>query len=331
VAKAIQDTVGGDLHYLDLQIGAAAEGAFIHTVVKHGDYYLDSEGAHTAEALLSRWNHEGVHGCYLSLLPLDFVPDHIPTDQATVDSLAAALKTQEQPQSPPVAPNRYPVYLSPVNGELQQHATWPECQTATSGVSGSKYKKVKDETERTQTLAKWGVALEVPAPERYLIYADQECCPQSGSTDVQTQACLLTQKAIKEAQKRGEANIEIIVATASGGDLEYIRPLLVAAQTGVKKESLSTDITGETAVQAEVYESPDAPLDLIDLKGNPNNRLILISNGQGAGTKQLVEQAQALGVKVIGYNPETRGYIGAAQPQPVSTARKAAKSQGDGR
>ena len=50
-----------------------------------------------------------------------------------------------------------PVYLSYVDGVLSRHATWEECQNATVGISGAKYKKVKNIQEEQDTLKLWGL------------------------------------------------------------------------------------------------------------------------------------------------------------------------------
>jgi|GEM_PF-137780 len=82
------------------------------------------------------------------------------SEQQIVQVESQAPAAEPTPQLQPDAPVRFPTYLSLNNGQLQQHATWPECQAATSGVSGAKYKKVKDDLERTQTLEQWGVSPE---------------------------------------------------------------------------------------------------------------------------------------------------------------------------
>lgn len=190
-----------------------------------------------------------------------------------------------------------------------------------------------NEFEQTQTLEQWGVLLLEPTsePARYLIYADAECCSQSDSVDVQTQTCAFTQKAIQEAQKHGYERIEIIVATLNDdpANLECLQPLVAAAQSGMSKAQIMNEVSDKLSFQAEVYESPDAALDLLDLKGNPDSRLILISNGKGEGTKQMAQQAENISVKVIGYNPEKQEYIGASRPQTAAVKIAAAKGGKD--
>jgi len=50
-----------------------------------------------------------------------------------------------------------PVYLSYVDGVLSRHTTWEDCQNATVGISGAKYKKVKTSQEEQDTLKLWGL------------------------------------------------------------------------------------------------------------------------------------------------------------------------------
>lgn len=52
---------------------------------------------------------------------------------------------------------KYPLYLSYINGELREHASWPECQAVVNGRSGAKYKKVTSAGEYQKTLASWGI------------------------------------------------------------------------------------------------------------------------------------------------------------------------------
>jgi len=49
------------------------------------------------------------------------------------------------------------VYLSYIDGVLSKHLTWAECQKATQGRSGAKYKKVTNTKEMQDTLKLWGL------------------------------------------------------------------------------------------------------------------------------------------------------------------------------
>lgn len=50
-----------------------------------------------------------------------------------------------------------PVYLSLVNGKVSRHTMWNDCQNATIGISGAKFKKVKSAKEEEDILKLWGV------------------------------------------------------------------------------------------------------------------------------------------------------------------------------
>jgi len=47
-------------------------------------------------------------------------------------------------------------YLSYVNGCVERHITWPQCQARVSGVSGAKFKKVASAEEEREALKLWG-------------------------------------------------------------------------------------------------------------------------------------------------------------------------------
>jgi len=50
---------------------------------------------------------------------------------------------------------KFPVYLSKVDGQVQEHKTWAECQSRVKGTSGAAFKKVKNASEKAATLSKW--------------------------------------------------------------------------------------------------------------------------------------------------------------------------------
>lgn len=50
-------------------------------------------------------------------------------------------------------------YLSMVNGQVQRHGTWPECEKRVKGVSGARFKKAMTEEEEGEILASWGASL----------------------------------------------------------------------------------------------------------------------------------------------------------------------------
>lgn len=48
------------------------------------------------------------------------------------------------------------MYLSFLNGRLERHATWAECEARVKGKSGARFKKVRSPAEEAQTLKSWG-------------------------------------------------------------------------------------------------------------------------------------------------------------------------------
>ncbi len=48
-------------------------------------------------------------------------------------------------------------YLSYVNGVLEKHGTWKECEAATKGRPGAKFKKAMTESEEFSIMKEWGV------------------------------------------------------------------------------------------------------------------------------------------------------------------------------
>jgi ribonuclease HI len=51
-------------------------------------------------------------------------------------------------------------YLSYVNGRLQRHTTWKECEAVVKGRSGAKFKKAMSPEEEEEIVASWGVPLD---------------------------------------------------------------------------------------------------------------------------------------------------------------------------
>jgi ribonuclease HI len=50
-----------------------------------------------------------------------------------------------------------PFYVSVIEGQLERHSTWDECEKRVRGKSGAKYKKVSSETELEAVLIGWGM------------------------------------------------------------------------------------------------------------------------------------------------------------------------------
>ncbi|PIR19409.1 MAG: ribonuclease HI [Elusimicrobia bacterium CG11_big_fil_rev_8_21_14_0_20_64_6] len=61
-----------------------------------------------------------------------------------------------RPKDRKAADNRPVSYISLLAGEIQRHATWPECEARVKG-RPAKFKKVRSEAEAAETLKSWGV------------------------------------------------------------------------------------------------------------------------------------------------------------------------------
>ena len=48
-------------------------------------------------------------------------------------------------------------YLSLLDGRLERHATWAQCEARVKGRSGARFKKVKSPDEESETLRGWGL------------------------------------------------------------------------------------------------------------------------------------------------------------------------------
>ncbi len=51
-----------------------------------------------------------------------------------------------------------PYYLSMINGKVERHKTWPECEARVKNQKNVKYKKCHSESEEKQILKSWGIA-----------------------------------------------------------------------------------------------------------------------------------------------------------------------------
>ena len=68
--------------------------------------------------------------------------------------------SQSAPQTGPLG---FPLYLSLVAGELQGHATWPECQARVHRVAGARFKKCTSLDEARGVVRGWGLKTDVIA------------------------------------------------------------------------------------------------------------------------------------------------------------------------
>lgn len=50
-------------------------------------------------------------------------------------------------------------YVSLINGQVQRHSNWADCEKRVKGVSGARFKKAMTEEEEGEILASWGVSL----------------------------------------------------------------------------------------------------------------------------------------------------------------------------
>lgn len=78
-------------------------------------------------------------------VPLD-VPDHAP-----VPERRAPPRFVKKAGGPAT-------YLSLLDGQLQRHATWADCEARVKGRSGARFKKVSSADEEAATLRSWGLA-----------------------------------------------------------------------------------------------------------------------------------------------------------------------------
>jgi ribonuclease HI len=74
---------------------------------------------------------------------------------------ASAAHANGKPAAPGSPPGKVPppgtTYLSLVDGILQRHSTWADCERRVRGVRSARYKKVRTAAEEQETLSKWGV------------------------------------------------------------------------------------------------------------------------------------------------------------------------------
>ena len=57
----------------------------------------------------------------------------------------------------PSAAGGFPLYASLVDGRLETHATWAECEARVRGRKGARHRKLRSEAERRQALEDWGL------------------------------------------------------------------------------------------------------------------------------------------------------------------------------
>jgi ribonuclease HI len=72
-------------------------------------------------------------------------------------SEAAPLPARKKPSDRSAAPSGPATYLSVLDGKLERHATWKECEARVKG-RPAKFKKVRSTEEERATLKSWGLA-----------------------------------------------------------------------------------------------------------------------------------------------------------------------------
>jgi ribonuclease HI len=60
-------------------------------------------------------------------------------------------------KSKAVSPGEKPYYLSYSNGVIRVHKDWKSCEASTKGISGAKFKKVKNSNEESQAIKDWSL------------------------------------------------------------------------------------------------------------------------------------------------------------------------------
>jgi ribonuclease HI len=72
-------------------------------------------------------------------------------------SESAPLPAKKKPSGKPAAPAGSATYLSVLEGKLERHATWKECEARVKG-RAAKFKKVRSAEEERAVLRGWGLA-----------------------------------------------------------------------------------------------------------------------------------------------------------------------------
>lgn len=70
---------------------------------------------------------------------------------------AAALARRSSPPTPPAAKARPYSYLSVVDGVLERHVTWADCERRVKGRSGARFKKALSAADESAILRDWGL------------------------------------------------------------------------------------------------------------------------------------------------------------------------------
>lgn len=72
-------------------------------------------------------------------------------------SEAAAMPERRERSRAPGEAQGPAVYLSLLEGRLERHASWKDCESRVKGRSGARFKKVRSPSEERETLKAWGL------------------------------------------------------------------------------------------------------------------------------------------------------------------------------
>ncbi len=78
------------------------------------------------------------------------------TYEEYVDLLGIDLLKEPKHAQPGQNKNKNPIYLSLVNGKLERHKTWAECEARVKNQKAAKFKKCHSDEEEKQILKSWG-------------------------------------------------------------------------------------------------------------------------------------------------------------------------------
>jgi ribonuclease HI len=83
---------------------------------------------------------------------------HLPPEGAPIKSVSRETKSRSKPGAHS--------YVSIVDGVLQKHATWTECERRVKGRAGARFRKTVSAADERELLREWGAALDDPASGR---------------------------------------------------------------------------------------------------------------------------------------------------------------------
>jgi len=104
-----------------------------------------------------RWNYVAGHSGHLANERCDEIATSFADQDPTLlySGARSGYKVSLDADSASHAPAGKPFYLSFVDGAVQEHATWAECERRVKGKSGVHFKKVKSRHEADSVIKKW--------------------------------------------------------------------------------------------------------------------------------------------------------------------------------